>query len=67
MFLWKKGAEIRELKKKFAEDRVGLIIKSLVSLSEIISSFVFHKNLLKSREFHICVKNIHWRSLPTLT
>ena len=41
--------KIRELTgKELAEDRVGLIIKSLVSLSEINSSFFFRKFLLKS-------------------
>ena len=41
--------KVRELAgKRLAEDRVGLIIKSLLSLSEIISSFFFRKFLLKS-------------------
>ena len=41
--------KIRELTgKELTEDRVGLIIKSLVSLSEKISSFFFRKFLLKS-------------------
>ena len=34
--------------KELVEDRVGLTIKALVSLSEIISSFLFRKSLLKS-------------------
>ena len=34
--------------KELAEDRVGLIIKSLVRLSEIMTSFFFRKFLLKS-------------------
>ena len=34
--------------KELAEDRVGLIIKSLVSVSEIISIFFFRKFFLKS-------------------
>ena len=33
---------------ELAEDRVGLIIKSWVSISEIISSLFFRKFLLKS-------------------
>ena len=42
-------AKIRELTgKEFPEDRVGLILKSLVSLSEIFCSFLFRKFLLKS-------------------
>ena len=41
--------KIRELTgKELAEDRVGLFIKSLVSLSEIVSSFFFRKLLLNS-------------------
>ena len=41
--------KIRELTgKELAEDRVGLTIKSLVNLSEIISSLLFRKFLLKS-------------------
>ena len=41
-------AKIRELTgKELAEDHVGLIITSLVSLSEIISSFFFRNFLLK--------------------
>ena len=45
--------KIRELTgKELAKHRVGIIIKSLVSLSEIISSFFFRKFLLKSLGFY---------------
>ena len=41
--------KIRELtRKELAEDRIGLIIKSLVSQSEKNSSFFLRKFLLKS-------------------
>ena len=49
--------KIRELTgNELAED--CLIIKSVVSLSKIISSISFIKFLLKSRGFYICIKNI---------
>ena len=45
--------KIRELTgKELAKHRVGLMIKSLVSLFEIISSFFFRKFLLKSLGFY---------------
>ena len=44
-----KEGKIRELTgKELAKDRIGHIIKFLVSLSEIISSFFCRKFLLKS-------------------
>ena len=49
--------------KEVAEDRVGLIIKSLVILFEIISSFFFRKFLLKSWGFYIWIKSTMQRSL----
>ena len=49
MLLSSEEGKIRELTwKALAGDCVGLIIKSLVSLSEIIFSFFFRKFLLKS-------------------
>ena len=61
---------MRELTgKQLAEDCVGLIIKSLVSRPEIISSFLFRKFLLCYRVegFYICIKNLQWLSPTTLT
>ena len=54
-------------KKELAQDHVGLIIKSLVSLSKTVSSFFSRKFLLKSKGFCIHNKNIRRRSLAAVT
>ena len=59
---------MRELTgKEPVEDRVGLIIKSLVSLSEIVCSFFFRKFLLNSLACYIWIKSILLRSVATLS